>query len=259
MTVKANSITHWTLAKGQAGFIKTLQRGPTAFPEGLFSATPDRAVLGLKTHANTISHARLVALEETFPRVRKRMGDARFNEITRAFVEHPSAMQSALPQIGKHFGDFLRVHGQDAQTIDLARFEWAWLESYHETDDVSLTMANISALDEASLIALPIILHPSVRVIALSFDAANAIPELGDIGDSRTQVNVLILRPDTEVRIQVINPDQSVIIAEMQNILDMGNLLAFALETFGEASALPLIFGLIEAGAMCKAENLVRS
>ena len=57
-----------SLADSQARVIACLQKGPAHFPAGLFTESRERALLGLKAHANTISHARLVALEQAYPK-----------------------------------------------------------------------------------------------------------------------------------------------------------------------------------------------
>lgn len=59
----------------QAAVAATLLHGPRNLPTGLFAGTEAAVLRGLRVHANTISHARLVALEETFPRLREHLGE----------------------------------------------------------------------------------------------------------------------------------------------------------------------------------------
>jgi hypothetical protein len=245
----------WNFAAGQAGFVAALQRGPSAVPPGLFSGTAERTILGLKTHANTISHARLVALEETYPRLRSRLGEADFNALSRRFVERPDVMQCSLLQIGQTFPDYLMEEERDAQSVDLARIEWNWLESYHAPDAEALTLANIASLDEAGLLDLSIILHPSVRVVRLTTHIA---PELSEIAPADTLGShaVMISRPKVEVRLMSMNAQQDRVIEAMRKkAIIMADLLTFAIETYGETSAMPLILGLIEQDAVCKAND----
>ena len=58
------------LDAAQQAMMRAIDLGPDFAPHDLFSAIPERVMLGLRVHANTISHARLVALEDTFPRTR---------------------------------------------------------------------------------------------------------------------------------------------------------------------------------------------
>lgn len=244
------------LAAGQAGFVKTLQQGPSALPKGLFSGTHERVLLGLKTHANTISHARLVALEETFPRLRARLGEARFNALCRVYIERPDVMRCSLQQIGASFPDYLTAQETDPQSVDLARIEWQWLESYHAPDATILTMADIAGLDEAGLLGLEITEHPSLRLVRLAAGIAPELPEIIAPGVERPHA-MMICRLQADVRLMPINAEQCGVVEALQENSNMGNLLAFALEICDEASALPLIFGLIDAGAICKRDDLV--
>jgi len=246
----------WSFAAVQKSFIETLRQGPSALPKSLFSGTPERTILGLKTHANTISHARLVALEETFPRLRRRLGETRFNALSRAYVERPDVLPCSLLQIGGSFPDYLLSQKLDLQSVELARIEWNCLESYHAPDATALEMGEIAGLDEAGLLDLLIALHPSVRVVRLTTCFA---PELAEIisGDIESAHSIMISRPEADVRLMLITVEQCAVVEAMQQISNKGNLLAFVLETYGEASALPLVFGLCEAGVICKADNLV--
>ena len=107
----------------QAAVAATLLHGPQHLPTGLFAGTEAAVLRGLRVHANTISHARLVALEETFPRLREHLGAADFNRLSRAFVEAGGAERRALGDIGAGFADWLG----DPLAADIARAEWAWL------------------------------------------------------------------------------------------------------------------------------------
>ncbi len=68
-----------SLSDAQGNFIDTINEGPDRLDALLFAGSTDRVLLGLKAHANTINHARLVALEETFPLTRQEIGEAPFN------------------------------------------------------------------------------------------------------------------------------------------------------------------------------------
>lgn len=246
-------------ADGQAQFIATLQQGPSAFPDGLFSGSVERAILGLKTHANTISHARLVALEDSFPKLRELLGDAAFNAISREYIETPAILICAPHQLGAQFADFLHLRDHSEQAVDLAKIEWAWLQSYHSEDEVALTMSDIAALDEPTLLALPIKQHPALRLVGLSAPLAPQLDEWVQtdlFAPIEAASALLICRPDAAVIMRPINAQMAAITSAITEISQMGNLLAFALETYDEASALPSIFGLIQAGAICKADVL---
>ncbi|WOE76234.1 HvfC/BufC family peptide modification chaperone [Alterisphingorhabdus coralli] len=232
----------------QRDFMTVLQRGPGAFPDGVFAGRPERALLGLKAHANTISHARLVALEDTYPKTRERLGDEAFNQLSRAFVERDEVMTRDMNSIGEAFGDYLAAHGVDEASTDLARIEWAWLQSYHAAEAECLTMQDVAGLDEQELLDLPLQWHPSLHYVPLSAPLA---PELGPGFESEAPVTAMLLaRPEAEVLLHPHHAEAAVIFAIAKKSIRMRNFLEAACEQFSENSALEQIFALVGAGAL---------
>jgi hypothetical protein len=235
-----------SFADAQTNFIDTINNGPDQLDPSLFAGPADRVLLGLKAHANTISHARIVALEETFPLTRQHLGEASFNAFAREYVETIIARASDTNRIGARFSGFL----DDPSASELAQIEWAWLESYHAAEAVPLFLSDLAALDEAALLAMPVAPHPSARVVAISAPIASALQELA----GQQPAAILCVRPDVEVRLNPLDPIQlAVFVASAQKSASLGNLLAAALEQAGEQAPLEPILHLISAGALVKA------
>lgn len=241
------------LADDQARFAAVLQQGPSAFPEGLFAGDTQRVLLGLKAHANTISHARLVAIEQTYPRTLAHIGHEAFNALSRAFIDQPHVRQRKLMAIGAGFADFLADQTSDLLAAELALVEWAWLESYHSADAAALQLADLAQYDEAGLLALPVMIHPATRLVAIGGPVADLLPELAAIDSS--PASILITRPDEAVHLQSLDERKTAIAKLVKNCVTMGNLLQAAIETQGEAGALAVIFALIEAGVLARPEG----
>lgn len=240
------------LADDQARFIAVLQQGPEAYPDGLFADDADRVLLGLKAHANTISHARLVAIEQTFPQTLERMGHAKFNALSRQYVDLPNVRKAKLAGIGEEFAAFLAARGCEPSLIDLARIEWAWLESYHAADCQALRLADLAGHDEAALLNLALRLHPATRLVFVSASIEEILPDLPGAGTARSRA-VLVTRPDADVRLTPLDATQAVVADLAKKASRMRNLLSAALETASEADALPAVFALIEAGMLASA------
>lgn len=68
-------------------FHQALRLGPGFCPPDLFEGTVPAIVRGLKAHANNIGYARHMALEETYPRLARRVGPAAFHEAAERFLE----------------------------------------------------------------------------------------------------------------------------------------------------------------------------
>ena len=235
-----------SLANAQTNFIETINDGPDRLDPMLFAGPPDRILLGLKAHANTISHARIVALEETFPLTRQHLGEASFNARAREYVETIIARASDTNRIGARFTGFL----DDPRESEIAQIEWAWLESYNAAEAVPLTLADLAALDEAALLALRVAPHPSARVVGISLPIASALNELA----GQQPAALLCVRPDAEVRLIPLDNMQRAVFAEAAKNAALGNLLQFAIEQASEQAPLEPILHLIGAGALIKAD-----
>lgn len=247
-----------SLSEAQRNFVATINDGPDALDAKLFFGSPERIILGLKAHANTISHARLVALEESFPLTRAEIGEDQFNGLSREYVETAPAKACDLAQIGLNFAMFLSNippsssgEGLNAQICDLAAAEWAWLESYHAADASPLSLEAIGVLAEADLLNLPVILHPSARICPLHAPLAASLAHLTE---GTQPAAIFIVRPEAEVRLLAID-DLTLLTA--QNCLHpttIGNLLTLASEQGEETDPIGPVLTLIGAGALVAME-----
>ena len=128
--------------------------------------------------------------------------------------------------------------------------EWAWLESYHAADAPALALADLAAYDEPGLLALPLVLHPASRIVPTASAVVELLPELGS--GTAPCAAILVTRPLDTVRLQALDGVQVQIALTAKNCASMGNLLQAAIETRGEAEALPVVFALIEAGMLAR-------
>jgi hypothetical protein len=210
------------LRKSCEAFALTLDRGPDLYPHGLFAGTWDRALLGLKVHANTISHARLVALEDSFPHTMEAMGHAMFNAASRNWLDTGHGRSCALAQIGNQFPDWLARRADCCTFAALARFEWGWLETYHAAEAASLTPDMMQTLQASTILETVAASHPAVRIA----DADARIAEL--CGFPTAPEKVVITRPDAEVLIHPANAAT----ADLLSLFDGKSTFQTVLETF---------------------------
>lgn len=230
------------LEREQAAIAATLLYGPDHLPAGLFAGDDNAVLRGLRVHANTISHARLVALEETFPRTRDYLGEAEFNRLSRAFVDSGGAERLALSEIGRDFAGWL----DDPLAADIARIEWAWLESYNAAEAGALRLADLAGRDEVALLGLRVRLHPAARIVSLASDAAPLIDPAFAPGTAA----LLLTRPDAEVRLFALHPAEDVALDRAKEVSTLGNLIASLAEMHPDGGA--AIAVLIDAGAFEK-------
>ena len=230
------------LEREQAAIAATLLHGPDHLPAGLFAGEENAVLRGLRVHANTISHARLVALEETFPRTREYLGEAEFNRLSRAFVEGGGAEGLALPEIGRDFAGW----PGNPLAADLARVEWAWLESYNAAEAAPLRLAALAGQDEGALLGLTVRLHPAARIVTLASDAAPLVDPAFASGTAA----LLVTRPEAEVRLFALHHADHITLDRAKEISMLGNLIASLVEMHPDGGG--AIAALIDAGAFEK-------
>lgn len=239
-----------TLEHIQLSMMAALDQGPAHLPAKLFKGSRADRLRGMKVHANTVSHARLVALEETFPKTREGLGDAAFNQLSRQYVEYPGVAGFPLDQIGQIFADFLEARQINEAVADLARVEWAWLESYHAAEGAPLQLADLAGLSEDSILEVGIRLHPSVRTVAF----ANPPHELliAEIPEIVEAAGVLIARPYEQVLLSPLNAAQMTAIGHARAPTTICNLFGVLGEQADETMLLPILISLIETGALTR-------
>ncbi len=241
-------ITHDLLERN---FIAAINGGPDLLDQDIFDGPVERVLLGMKAHANTINLARLKNLEDCFPLCRQALGDFAFNGISRRYVDRDAARKLETNDFGIGFPAFLRSENFDDAICDLAAIEWAWLESYHAPEANSLSLQVIAGLDQTKLEVTQVHLHPSLRVVTL---AADAHPVLTGCGAAKQGDHVLICRPETEVRLSILNNCLVAFIKIQHDTTTIGNLLQLLDEHSQESDPVALLLTLIGAGALVAAE-----
>ncbi len=237
-----------SLEAAQANFIATINQGPDALDHTLFDGPIDRVVLGLKAHANTINHARLVALEESFPLTRQALGDERFNQLSRAYLETAEATTRDNNSIGERFPQFLKASSVTLTGVDLASIEWAWLQSYHAADAVPLQLTDIAGLAEEKLISLPVKAHPAAILITLTGPLSDQLADITAMIPNPAAV--LVVRPEAEVQLVPLNAATATIFAATKKMTPIGNMLALAAELPGITNPAEPVMTLLGAGAL---------
>lgn len=232
--------------------MQALDKGPDFLPDRLFAGSHSRVLAGMKVHANTISHSRLVALEDTYPRTRELLGHARFNEHSRLYIHQPGVTAVALAHIGYGFGDFLAMQAEHP-AADLARFEWSWLTSFHAADAEPLKLADLAGIEPDQLPGVRVIAHPAAR---LAVQEPETIARLGlPPGDDTAHPALLIVRPEAEVRVVRPSAAMARLFERAEECTTIGNLLVASCEQgvkdeLSPEDLMPALIALIEAGAL---------
>lgn len=241
----------------QRAMAATLAHGPARLEPALFAVPVDRLLLGLKAHANTISHARLVALEDTFALTRDAIGHLAFHELSRAYLDMPGTTAAPLAEIGHAYPDFLASQGSACDQINLARAEWAWLLSWRAADATPLDLAQLAGCSEDALLATPIRVHPAAHLLTLSEPAGAMFSPFGDVRGARA---LLFTRPEEAVMVSPIDAAARAMFARLQAIsaaqtITVGSLLARMLEDDASDDPAAAFLALAKVGAIAQPKD----
>lgn len=192
---------------------RTIEHGPAFCPKDLFAGPAPRILLGLKAHANTISHARHVAMEETYPRTRLDLGAERFHELATRHLADPQVRRRPLGDVGLNFPWLL-----DGAARDLARLEWAWLEAHGAPDCEPFDLSAVASLEPEIVARTQVARHPAARILLighpLRFD-----------GRKVSEPAVLITRPRNEVLVTGVGLDLVRLTESLNGAQSLGTLL----------------------------------
>lgn len=100
-------------AEAQRRLIATIREGPDALDPTLFAGPVGRVLLGLQTHANTISRARLRVLEAAFTEMHDAMGAEDFRKLCDAFIETEVGRACEINDLPTTFERFCAALMQD--------------------------------------------------------------------------------------------------------------------------------------------------
>ncbi len=192
-----------------------LALGPDHCPATLFAGPIDAIVRGLKAHANHISHARHVALEDTYPRTRELLDSESFHRAAETHLSDPAVLRQPPARIGIDFAARLTGAGRD-----LAAVEWAWLEAHGAADAIALDLAAIAGLTTEQVAASIVSRHPAVRRVDLACPAAFAWD-----GSAMSAATILVSRPRAAVLVTAINLSARLMIEQLDRPLPLGDLL----------------------------------
>lgn len=225
----------------QTRWAKALLHGPAHVPWDAFAADQDAIVRAMKIHANTINHARLVALEDSFPRTRAHVGEAAFNQLSRRYLDCGRAAGLRHNRIGSAFPEFLAENSGLAALATLAAAERAWLAAYHAAEAPPLRMADIANLSPDAMLRVAVTRHPAAAIVPIAPRFA-AFFDKDLWQDARL---LLITRPEAAVLVCAVDAATAAFLPSRADVTELGAML----EQGGEDSAAALA-QLIEAGAL---------
>lgn len=200
----------------RAAMKTALDRGPDFVPDDLFDGSRPAQFRALKAYANTISHGRYTALENSYPKTREAIGKQAFHRYAEIFLTG-EVLSRPLRLIGNGFPALLAQDNPAA--ADLADSEWAMLLAHGAADAPAITPASIKNETPESLLEINALRHPAAQIVRLR--NPSAFPdEHGGEGPL-----LLVTRPDVEVLFSRVGDEEAAVLAMASEPVKLGRLL----------------------------------
>ena len=190
----------------------------------------------LAVYRNNVASSAIEALRAAYPVVNALTGPRFFSPMAKAFWRGCPPRTRGLSGYGDGFADHVAGY-QPARMLpylaDIARLDRAWLEAHHAVDGPVCRPAQVAMLAPAILADLPPGLHPSARLLDLSWPVHEIWQRhrsgrsIGrDPGLAAQAQSALVWRPYGEVRSVVLDPGSACFLARLND----GKALASASE-----------------------------
>ncbi|MCP4413475.1 MAG: DUF2063 domain-containing protein [Gammaproteobacteria bacterium] len=163
-------------------------------------------------YRNNVTLSLSEAIADTFPVVKRLIGDDCFNAAAVAFIrEHPPAKPSLL-FYGKGFIDFIKTWPACSELgylSDVAQLEWSYIRAFHAKDKDLLDNSILQQIAPESLGEVIFTIHPSVHLMRSTWPVdsiweENLKDEVATLDlEILSPGNLLIYRQDRQV--QVVN------------------------------------------------------
>lgn len=211
------------MSVSQSDFHAALLDSTAPVPSGLRDGNGRAAGSRFSVYRNNVAVSLTEALEVNFPAVRKLIGEKKFRAMAGIFLRQHPPEAPMISQYGTEMPEFLKTFQPLAHIgylPDVARLELALRQSYHAADATPVDPATLGNMAPEALMGAHLDLAPALRLLRSdwpvhgiwSYKMEPAAPKA-----VHEPQNVLILRPDFDPRMTVINNSA---VAFLQGLLD---------------------------------------
>jgi hypothetical protein len=169
-------------------------------------------------YRNNVHVSLIEALADRFAVVQAMVGEEFFRAMAREYVRAHKPQSPVLAHYGDSFPDFIDTHAAAASLPflgDMARVERDWSRAWAAADAPAMNRSSLSRFSAAELATARIRAHPAAHLVQSAWPVAQlwqahqcATPDLSTI--QWQPQDVLITRPDAEVRLQCIDAGAAV-------------------------------------------------
>lgn len=224
----------------QTRFRAALLDSATPVPEGLLDGQGRPAGRRFSVYRNNVAASLTEALEESFPVVRKLLGDENFKNISRVYLRAHPPSSPLMMYYGRSFPAFVQHFEPLAHLpylADVARLELAQRESYHAADADPADASCLGELAPEELGSTHLALAPALRVVQSPWPihaiwAFNMVP--GAPKPTGGPQNVLITRPDFDPVVTPVDAGTTAFIHALRAGEPLANAHDAAVSTFSD-------------------------
>lgn len=181
------------LARIQGEFQEYLLRGARAIEEHVVGSARVPVATRLGIYAGAYGSRLIDALESSYPALAALLGEEEFRILGAKYVGAHDSPYFSIRNYGDALAEFLSAHADYADVpllAELARWEWMLCAVFDAADAEPLTAAALARLPPADWPQLRLRFHPSVRRLALSWNAPQLWQALTD-GAERPELRVV--------------------------------------------------------------------
>jgi hypothetical protein len=166
------------------------------------------------------------ALETDFVALKAYLGEDKFDDLARAYIDAHTSDHFSLRHFGRHLPRFLsaREPWRDEPLLaDLATFEWAMTHAFDAADAPLAAVADMAAVAPGHWPGLTFALHPSVQRVDLRWNAPalwNAARQNEPLPEPAAQpypVGWVLWRQDLQVYFRSLSVDQAVMLDALRD------------------------------------------
>ncbi|MCT4656417.1 MAG: DNA-binding domain-containing protein [Cohaesibacter sp.] len=243
-----------------------------AFSEGLLVAERElpndvigpakgkKALKRYNVYRNNVIVGLTEALMASYPTITELVGEEFFRAMAPAYIRTTPPKSGMLAQYGESFCDFLEGFEPvlDVPYLpDMARLEYAWLQSYHAQDIAPLDPAILQEIEQERLGELIFRFHPACQLLTSSHPIYSiwAAHKQDDPAAHMERItyqgeNVLITRPDLDVSVISLPQGGETFIAALMDGKCLAEAAEYASEHSDSFDLAQNLGGLLEVGAL---------
>ena len=247
---------------GQTNFSNAVLNPEMAAPSGLVGPDGLPSSKRFSVYRNNVMVSLIDAMAANFPAIKRLVGDDFFAATAREFIMQHPPTEPVLFLYGDGFAGFLEIFPPVADfpyLADVARVEYAWLQSYHAADMEPLEAAALGAVEAEKVGQAKFTPHSAMWLFRSIWPAATLMDrnrEGADCSDIDLSIgeDILITRPQLDVQTLILPEGGYEFISALAAGETLEGAAGIVMGTVADFDLPAQISGMLECGAFCQIE-----